>query len=185
MLYDEAKRWQKGNRKAQFYGEELEDAKGAKERDEALCKVVKPEEMPWEHTRQGLIKHLVHEKMDVRVKTMDIYMQELPPGGRSGKHSHTGEEYIYILEGSGYDIHWDLEPDIREQYYWKVSEEGKVFEWEEGDSVIIPVKTVHQHFNASKEKPARFISATNRLYKQVVCNDLEQIEDAPDFRKEQ
>jgi quercetin dioxygenase-like cupin family protein len=182
MTYEEAGRWRKGDLKTSFYQEELEDAKGAQVRDEKLLKVVKPEQMPWEDTRQGLIKHLVHEKMDVRVKTLDIYMQELPPGGRSGKHSHTGEEYIYILEGSGYDIHWDLEPDIREKYYWKVSEEGKTFEWEEGDSVIIPVKTVHQHFNPSKDKPARFVSATNRIYKQVVCNDLEQIEDAPDYR---
>jgi quercetin dioxygenase-like cupin family protein len=182
MMYDEAKSWQKGDRKAKFYEEELIDAKRVQKIDEELLKVVKPEQMPWENSRQGRIKHLVNEKMDVRVKTLNIYMQELPPGGRSGKHSHTSEEYIYILEGSGYDIHWDIEPDIREKYYWKVSEKGQIFEWAEGDSVIIPVKTAHQHFNASTDKPARFISATNRIYKDVVCNDLEQIEDAPDYK---
>lgn len=182
MIYEEAKRWRKGDLKTKFYEEELKDAKEVQARDEQLLKVVKPEQMPWENSRQGLIKHLVNEKMPVRVKTLDIYMQELPPGGRSGKHSHSCEEYIYIIEGSGYDIHWDMEPDIREKYYWKVSKEGKTFEWEEGDSVIIPVKTVHQHFNTSKDKPARFISATNRIYKHMVCNDLEQIEDSPDHK---
>ena len=182
MSYDEGERWQKGNLEANFYGEELQDARNVRAREEELAKVVKPDQMPWENSRQGRIKHVVHEKMDVRVKTLNIYIQELPPGGRSGKHSHTSEEYIYILAGKGYDIHWDLEPDIREKYYWQVSEEGKVLEWEERDSVIIPVKTVPQHFNASKDQPARFISATNRLYKNVVCNDLEQLEDAPDYR---
>ena len=50
---------------------------------------------------------------------------------------------------------------------WRTDEEPKRFEWEEGDLVYIPVNTVHQHFNSDPDKPARFISASNRIYKEL------------------
>jgi quercetin dioxygenase-like cupin family protein len=109
---------------------------------------------------------------------IDLYMQELPPGGRSGKHRHMAEECLFILEGKGYDLHWDVEAELKDKYYWRVSSEPKKFEWEAGDLVIIPVNTVHQHFNADPEKPARFISAVNNLYRRLGYADLEQLEEA-------
>ena len=36
-------------------------------------------------------------------------------------------------------------------------------------------------FNASGQKPVRLISAINRIYKYCGLNDLEQIEDAPEY----
>jgi len=47
--------------------------------------------------------------------------------------------------------------------------------------IYIPPNTIHQHFNASPEKPVRLISAINRIYKYCGLNDLEQIEDAPEY----
>src|SRR5262249_28115387 len=41
--------------------------------------------------------------------------------------------------------------------------------------------TIHQHFNADAARPARLISCTNRIYKNCGLNDLEQIEDAPEY----
>ena len=41
--------------------------------------------------------------------------------------------------------------------------------------------TIHQHFNANPDKPARLISAINRIFKASGLNDLEQIEDAPEY----
>jgi quercetin dioxygenase-like cupin family protein len=34
-------------------------------------------------------------------KEVTIYMAEIPPGARTGKHYHPGDEFIYVLEGSG------------------------------------------------------------------------------------
>jgi hypothetical protein len=45
----------------------------------------------------------------------------------------------------------------------------------------VPPNTIHQHFNADPERPARLISAINRIYKQCGLNDLEQLEDAPEY----
>ncbi|HVB89164.1 MAG TPA: cupin domain-containing protein, partial [Beijerinckiaceae bacterium] len=78
-------------------------------------------------------------------------------------------------------LHQDCDVEITDQFAWKVQDEVKRYEWEAGDVVYIPPNTVHQHFNADPDKPARLISSTNRIFKQVGLNDLEQIEDAPEF----
>ena len=108
-------------------------------------------------------------------------MQFIPPGSRSGKHRHMSEEYIFVLEGKGYDLHWDVDFELGEKYYWKVDEKPSRWEWEQGDSIYIPPNTVHQHFNADPEKPARFISATSRMVRYIGFDDLEQIENAPEY----
>jgi hypothetical protein len=47
--------------------------------------------------------------------------------------------------------------------------------------IYIPPNTIHQHFNADPGKPVRLISAINRIYKYCGLNDLEQLEDAPEY----
>ena len=137
--------------------------------------------MPWENSPHGLLKHLVNDKMNTRVETVDAYMQIIPPGSRSGKHRQLAEEALYVLEGHGYDIHVDCDLEITDTYHWMPQDEEKRFEWEAGDMVYIPPNTISQHFNADPERPARLVSATNRIYKQSGLNDLEQIENAPEY----
>jgi hypothetical protein len=36
--------------------------------------------MPFERSPDGLIKHIVNEKLDMKECCLDIYMQFLPPG---------------------------------------------------------------------------------------------------------
>ena len=144
-------------------------------------KIVHPEEMPWEMSRQGLLKHLLNEQMNTRMETVDAYMQIIPPGSRSGKHRHLAEECLYVVEGRGYDLHQDCDVEITDTYDWKPQDEVKRFEWEAGDVIYIPPCTIHQHFNADPARPARLISCINRIYKNSGLNDLEQIEDAPEY----
>ncbi len=116
-------------------------------------------------SRQGLLKHLLNEQMNTRMETVDAYMQIIPPGSRSGKHRHLAEECLYVVEGYGYDLHQDCDVEITDKYTWKPQDEIKRFEWEAGDVIYIPPSTIHQHFNADPEQPARLISCTNRIYK--------------------
>src|SRR5438045_3586613 len=58
--------------------------------------VVTAEDMPFERSADGLIKHLVHERMTTRECCVEAYMQFLPPGGRSGRHRHMWEEVIFV-----------------------------------------------------------------------------------------
>jgi len=182
MAWDETSVWIEGEKNDPLYQNMLDDAATAPERNAKRKKVVTPAEMPWEMSRQGLLKHLFNEQMNTRVETVDAYMQIIPPGSRSGKHRHLAEECLYVLEGRGYDLHQDCDIEITDTYFWKPQEEIKRFEWEAGDVIYIPPNTIHQHVNADPDRPARLISSTNRIFKYCGLNDLEQIEDAPDYK---
>ncbi len=178
MPLEESKSRKTGKQKASFYANDLRLAKEELDRNARYSHVVKVEEMPWEESPQGLLKHLAHEGLNPLIKDTDMYIQEIPAGGFSGKHRHMAEELMYILEGKGYSLHWDVEFDLNDHYKWIVPEEGKRFEWEEGDLVFIPVNTVHQHFNSDSGRLARFISASCRVYNSLGWNDLEQLGEA-------
>ena len=182
MAWTESRAWQKGNAHQDLYQALLDDAATAPARNARRKKIVKPEDMPWEMARQGLLKHLLNEAMNTRMETVDAYMQIIPPGSRSGKHRHLAEECLYVVEGRGYDLHQDCDVEITDTYHWTAQAEIKRYEWEAGDVIYIPPNTIHQHFNASADRPVRLISAINRIFRACGLNDLEQLEDAPEYR---
>ena len=188
----ERENWKNGDKKATYYQEFLDDSQKnplGQTGSGKMKKVVAPADMPWEDSKQGRIKHMINEKMsremDIPAKGVDLYLQEIPAGSRSGKHRHMSEECVFILEGKGYDMHWNVDVKMDVKYEWIISEEGEKFEWEAGDLVYIPTNTIHQHFNSDPEKPARIVSAVNRVYNHLGYgyNDLEQYEDAPEYKK--
>jgi quercetin dioxygenase-like cupin family protein len=181
MAWGESKAWLKGRLTGGLYQNQLDEVANQPARNARRKKVVRPDDMPWEMARQGLLKHLLNEQMNTRMETVDAYMQIIPPGSRSGKHRHLAEECLYVLEGRGYDLHQDCDVEITDTYHWKPQDEVKRYEWEAGDVIYIPPNTIHQHFNADPDRPVRLISAINRVYRFCGLNDLEQIEDAPEY----
>jgi quercetin dioxygenase-like cupin family protein len=181
MAWDEASAWLCGTLNESLYQNLLDDALARPARNAKRKKIIHPEDMPWEMARQGLLKHLLNDQMQTRMETVDAYMQVIPPGSRSGRHRHLAEECLYVLEGRGYDLHQDCDVEITDTYRWLPQAEIGRFEWEAGDVIYIPPCTIHQHFNADAVRPARLISCTNRIYKNCGLNDLEQIEDAPEY----
>ncbi len=182
MSYGEKKRSLKGTGTAKYYEEHLKESTEGRKAYKAKKGIVKAEEMPWEDSPQGRIKHVINEKMNTRECALDLYQQVLEPGGCSGKHRHLAEEVFFVLEGKGYDLHWDLKFDCKEAYEWDWEAEPKKFEWEEGDFVYIPPYSMHQHFNADPDKPARFITATSRIVKALGLDWIEQVEPAPEYK---
>ena len=181
MAWDESKVWLAGAANKRLYQDLLDDATIRPSRVARRKKIVRPEEMPWEMSRQGLLKHLLNEQMNTRMETVDAYMQVIPPGSRSGKHRHLAEECLYVVEGHGYDLHQDCDVEITDAYEWKPQDEIKRYEWEAGDVIYVPPCSIHQHVNGDPARPARLISCTNRIYKNSGLNDLVQIEDAPEY----
>jgi quercetin dioxygenase-like cupin family protein len=181
MAWGESKKWMRGSANQKLYQGLLANAMEAPARNAKRRKILHPEDMPWEMARQGLLKHVLNEQMNTRMETVDAYMQIIPPGSRSGKHRHLAEECLYVLEGRGYDLHQDCDVEITDTYHWKPQDEVKRYEWEAGDVIYIPPNVIHQHFNGSPDKPVRLISAINRIYKYCGLNDLEQLEDAPEY----
>jgi quercetin dioxygenase-like cupin family protein len=181
MPYEESKSAIAGEAKSNFYKDSLKRSAEFRKEYKKRKGVVKSETMPWEDSPQGRIKHVVNEQMDTRECALDIYQQFLDPGARSGKHRHIAEEVFFVLEGKGYDLHWDVKFDCADEYIWDWEKEPKRFEWEEGDFVYIPPYTMHQHYNSDGSKPARFITATNRLLKPLGYDWIEQVESAPGY----
>jgi quercetin dioxygenase-like cupin family protein len=181
MAWGETGAWIDGTDNRALYQHLLDDAAEAPRRNARRRKIVTPADMPWEMARQGILKHLINEEMNTRMETVDAYMQIIPPASRSGKHRHLAEECLYVLEGRGYDLHQDCDVEITDDYHWMPQEEVKRFDWEAGDVIYVPPNTIHQHFNADPQRPARLISSTNRIFKACGLNDLEQIEDAPEY----
>ena len=105
-------------------------------------------------------------------------MQFLKPAERSGKHRHMWEEIIFVAEGAGYDLHWDLKFDCLDAFQWEWAEVPKRFEWKRGDFIYIPPFTMHQHV-ATEE--ARLIVMSNRIVKEMGFDWIDVVEPAPGF----
>jgi len=181
MAWDESKAWKRGRNNQKLYQGKLQHAAEAPSRNSKRKKILHPEDMPWELSPQGLLKHLLNEGMNTRMETVDAYMLIIPPGSRSGKHRQLAEECLYVLEGRGYDLHQDCDVEITDTYHWRPQDEVKRYDWEAGDVIYVPPNTIQQHFNADAERPVRLISVVNRIYKACGLNDLEQLENAPEY----
>ena len=126
-----------GTKTATFRADEVRQSLEFRKQYESRTNVVLAEDMPWEHSADGLIKHLVHEKLNTREMCVEAYMQFLKPGEKSGIHRHMWEELIFVVEGSGYDLHWDLKWDCLEAFQW---------EWAAGaEGVFLEARRLHLH----------------------------------------
>lgn len=130
----------------------------------AVTHVVSFEEQPWEWCRQGRLKWFTHPEMESAARRVWLYMQEISPGSRSGKHRHMAEEQILVISGRGYDIH-----------------DGKRWAWEQGDLINIPSMTEHQHFNADAQQPVLLLSSMPSVCTDLGLGGIEQLEDAPEY----
>src|SRR3954470_23544608 len=80
-------------------------------------------------------RHYVEPKDGIS-QMFHLHLEEYAPGGKSQKHGHVNEAAFYILDGVGYEIH-----------------DGVRYDWKAGDIAIVHNNCVHQHFNASPDKP--------------------------------
>jgi quercetin dioxygenase-like cupin family protein len=183
MAYaDEKARAKQSSLTASFYKDGLEESQRFRDAYKNQFKnLIKASDMPIERSPQGLIKHIIHEKMNTMEMCVDIYMQFIEGGSRSGKHRHLSEEIFYVVEGAGYDLHWDVKFDCKDEFEWTWETEPKKFEWKEGDFVYIPPYVMHQHFNADPKNEARIVVINSRIVKKMGFDWVEQIENAPGF----
>ena len=170
-----------GDKVCNFRAEDIRNSAEFRQLYAAAANIVAAEDQPFEHSPDGLIKHLVNERMDTRECCVEAYMQFLPPSGRSGRHRHMWEEVIFVAEGHGYDLHWDLNFDCVDTYKWEWATESKRFEWQRGDFIYVPPFTIHQHFNADAVAEARLIVISNRIVKAMGFDWLDQLDNAPGY----
>lgn len=169
------------NLKSNFYAEGLQESAEFRKDYAERKVVVKAAEMPIERSPDGLIKHIIHEKMNTKECCIDIYMQFIEPGKASGKHRHLSEEIFYVVEGRGHDLHWDMHFDCKEEFVWEWEDEPKRFDWSRGDFVYIPPYCTHQHVNGDPDNEARIVVINSRIIKNLGFNWFEQLENAEGF----
>jgi quercetin dioxygenase-like cupin family protein len=103
----------------------------------AMPRVIKGRDLTFNDGPQSFSKHFV-EPIDGLTQTLHVHLEEYAPGGRTQKHGHVNEAAFYILDGTGYEVH-----------------DGVRYDWKAGDVAVVHMNCVHQHFNASPDKPAR------------------------------
>jgi len=125
-------------------------------------RVYRTRDEPWRNGPVKWNKTLLQPAMGL-MQSLQAAFEEIAPGGRSQKHGHQNSALMYVLNGVGYDIHDEERTD-----------------WKAGDCLIVPPGVVHQHFNASLEKPARVLVIKSKpLYNFAGLNFQEFVELAP------
>lgn len=111
--------------------------------------------------RETRAAYLIAPELGYDLTNLLMFKSEIGAGKNTGKHRHTTDAAIYILEGAGHSI---------------VADER--YEWAKGDAIYIPSWTWHQHFNPNKS-PVSFIAATtNPLMRKLGLFMMEQAEEA-------
>ena len=104
-----------------------------------LPRVIKAKDLPsYDVAGPNFWNRWLMEPAMGRMQSIQAHTVDLVPGGRSQKHGHMNEAVFYILDGKGYDIH-----------------DGERYDYEAGDIVVVRNGCVHQHFNASPDKPLK------------------------------
>jgi gentisate 1,2-dioxygenase len=132
--------------------------------------IVHFKDLEWEKNRQGIQKWYMHPDMiENCLNSLLVYVQELPPNGRSGKQKTQGGHIGVVWEGRGYTL-----------------VDGVRHDWSKHDVLNFPVRTngiVLQHVNLDSENPARLLFCEPNMIEPLGMDrgcGFEQIEDAPE-----
>jgi quercetin dioxygenase-like cupin family protein len=154
---------------------EREDAFGPREDWSAIWtpgveqrkKVISPADTVWTDTPLGRVRVMSSpQRTDARCFSVDVFELDLPAGGRSGRYWKMADEVLYVLDGTGHALMWEVEAEIAEKYYARVALQPQRYELRRGDTVYVPTNHVCQLVAADGD-PLRLLSAQNRVFKHL------------------
>ena len=166
---------------ADFYAQALEASRQFRSEYRKRTRVVKSQDMPMERTADGLIKHIVNEGMNTTECCIDVYMQFIPANGATGTSRHLSEEIAFVIEGRGYDLHYDVSFKCEDEFIWEWDTTPRKFAWGPGDYIYIPPYCAHKRFNIEPENEARVVVINNRMLKPMGFHWFDQLEPAEGF----
>ena len=139
------------------------------------------EDSVWETTPMGRTRVMNAKEMTGdRQFGVDVFELVVPAGSRSGKHWKMADEILYVLDGEGYSLHWEVQAEIAEKYYARIAKEPTRHEISKGDTLYVPQNTIAQHF-AADGTPLHLLSAQNRVFKHLGYDNVHYFENAPEF----
>jgi uncharacterized RmlC-like cupin family protein len=176
----ERERARQGAPHVDFYAQALKASQEFRREYQQRMNVVKWHEMPMERSADGLIKHVINERMNTKECCIDIYMQFIPAGGATGTSRHLSEEVAFVIEGSGHDLHYDVRFDCKEAFVWEWDTTPKTYEWGPGDFIYIPPYVAHKRVNTSASE-ARVLVCNSRIMKAIGLDWFDQLEPAAGY----
>lgn len=127
-------------------------------------KVVTPADTTWEETPMGKVRDLCSSRRsDVRNFSMDIREIAIAGGSASARRWQMADEVLYVLDGSGRSLHWEVRAEIADKYYARIADEPTTHQIRAGDTLYVPQNTVAQHISDDGGE-LRLLSAQNRLF---------------------
>ncbi len=98
-------------------------------------RVYKATDQEWRGGPQLFDKSIVNPMKTDIAQSIETHISVIAPRGTGQRHGHMNSAIFYCLRGKGYDIH-----------------DGKRFDYEAGDIMVVENGCVHQHFNASEDE---------------------------------
>ena len=100
--------------------------------------VLRGKDAPWQQSRQGKSKYLLHDMTvtDSALRDWVVFLKDIPDS-ETGRHTHQGGLIIYVTRGRGYSIL-----------------DGVRYDWKEGDLLVLPIRPggcEHQHFRDEED----------------------------------
>jgi hypothetical protein len=151
--------------------EEIVKLRDEQRRDRAnAVQVVRRRDLPEESNALGLMRWYMHPAIkDLKLSTLNIYEQNIPPRSRSGRLQFQGGQIIFVVEGAGYTML-----------------DGVKHVWKARDILNLPLKKdgiVVQHFNPSEDGAARLLVVEPNLFAATTVDrgcGFEVLEEAPE-----
>lgn len=163
-----------------FYNDALKASQEFRKEYKDRLNVVKSSQMPIERSADGLIKHIINERMDTKECCIDAYMQFIDAGKATGTSRHLTEEIAFVIEGTGYDLHYDVQFECKVEFEWTWDTTPKRYDWGPGDFIYVPPYVAHKRFNTS-DVEARVIVCNSRVMKAIGLDWFDQLEPAEGF----
>jgi gentisate 1,2-dioxygenase len=136
--------------------------------------LIKGRDMPEENNKQGLMRWYMHPLLKGNcINTLQLGVQRIPPGSRSGRMHHPGDQVLYVWEGQGY-----------------TTIDGQKHHWSQGDLIQLPLRVkgvTVQHFNTDSANEALLIMCEPNMVHQTGVDrgsGFEQLEVSPDYKAE-
>ena len=176
----ERQRAKQGAPEVSFYNDALKASQTFRKEYNDRLNVVKYDQMPMERSADGLIKHIINERMDTKECCIDIYMQFIAAGKATGTSRHLTEEIAFVIEGTGFDLHYDENFECKVALEWTWETTPKRYDWGPGDFIYVPPYVAHKRFNTS-DVEARVVVCNSRVMKAIGLDWFDQLEPAEGF----
>lgn len=133
--------------------------------------LIRGDDLPWEVNAHGKMKWFLHPSLEgLALRNLLLYVQEIPPGSRSGRQKCQGGVLFYVLQGQGYTL---LD---RSKHPWKAE-----------DVINLPIREEgieYQHVNTDPDQPALLVACEPNFVDILGVDKgsgFEEIEPAPEY----